>query len=70
MTWQRDRDRETERLRRRIDEGDRARDRQSQEDVVVEDPRRLFLRSANGTFFALRVDDAGNLSTVNMGTSL
>ena len=39
-------------------------------DVVIDGPRALKLRSPNGTYYALVVDDAGVLSTVNVGTSL
>lgn len=42
----------------------------AQEDVVIDGERRLLLRSPNGTYFGLTVDNAGALSTVNLGTSL
>ncbi len=41
-----------------------------EEDVIVELPRRLLLRSPNGTFFAITVDDAGVVSALNVGTTL
>ena len=62
-----DQQRDTNRLRQRADEADRSRDREKREDVVIEDPRRLFLRSPNGTYFAITVDDTGKLSATNMG---
>ncbi len=62
-----DQQRDTNRLRQRADAADRLRDRERREDVVIEDPRRLFLRSPNGTYFAITVDDAGKLSATNMG---
>lgn len=40
-----------------------------QEDQVFDQERRLLLRSPNGTFFAIVVDDAGGLSTVNVGAN-
>ncbi|MCP3735619.1 hypothetical protein M9979_12120 [Sphingomonas sp. RP10(2022)] len=57
------------RLRQRLDEGDRARSRAKREDVVIEDPRRLFLRSPNGTYFGITVSDAGVLTATNMGSN-
>lgn len=44
-------------------------DRAAGEDVVIDDVRRLLLRSPNGTFWAITVDDAGGLATVNMGAN-
>lgn len=62
-----DQQRDTNRLRQRADETDRARTREAKTDVVIEDARRLFLRSPNGTYFAVTVTDAGALEAVNMG---
>jgi hypothetical protein len=45
-------------------------DAMAQEDVVIDNARRLMLRSPNGTYWAITVSDAGALSTVNMGASL
>lgn len=64
-----DNQRDTNRLRQRADETDRARSREKGEDVVIEDPRRLFLRSPNGTYWQIGVNDAGALTTINMGTN-
>ena len=38
--------------------------------VVVSPEHALYIRSPNGTYFSLAVDDAGVLSTVSVGTSL
>lgn len=61
-----------ENLRQRNDLARTSRDvRQTAEgDVVIEYPRRLLLRAPAGHYFAVVVDDAGVLSTVDMGTSL
>jgi hypothetical protein len=40
------------------------------DDVVIDNGRALKLRSPNGTYFGLVVDNAGALSTVSLGTSL
>lgn len=64
-----DQQRDTNRLRQRVDAGDKARDRQQREDVTIEDPRRLFLRSPNGTYWQVSVTDAGVLTTTNMGSN-
>jgi hypothetical protein len=69
MSGYQDFQRDNDRLRQRADANDRTRNRDNQADVVIEDPRRLFLRSPNGTYFSVSVDDAGTLSTVNMGTN-
>lgn len=60
---------DNDKLRQRIDDNDKALQRVGLEDVVVEDPRRLFIRSSGGIYFKLTVDDDGNLSTVNMGSN-
>lgn len=62
-----DQQRDTGRLRQRADQTDRERTRDLKSDVVIEDPRRLFLRSPDGTYFALSIDNAGVLSATNMG---
>lgn len=62
-----DQQRDTGRLRQRLDDNDRARDREKREDVVIEDPRRLFLRSPNGTYWQIGVTDAGAITVTNMG---
>lgn len=61
---------EQERNRVRTEEANRRQRNAAMEDLIVEVPRLLKLRSPNGTYFALHVDDAGVLSTVNMGSSL
>ena len=40
------------------------------EDVVIETPRRLLLRSPNGTYWSIGVTNAGVLTATNVGTSL
>lgn len=52
------------------DEQARAVRRLAQEDVVIEGDRQLKLRSPNGTYWGVVVDDAGNFSSVNLGTEL
>lgn len=64
-----DNQQDTNRLRQRADATDRARDREKREDVVIEDPRRLFLRSPNGTYFGISVTDAGVVTATNMGSN-
>jgi hypothetical protein len=59
-----------DRLRQRLDESDRRAARAAQEDVVVEFPRRLFLRSASGTYWQIGVSDAGVLTATNAGATL
>ncbi len=57
-----DQQRDANRLRQRADETDRARARDTQSDVVIEAPRRLFLRAPGGGWFQLGVTDAGVLT--------
>ncbi|WP_294138345.1 hypothetical protein [Sphingomonas sp.] len=64
-----DQQRDAGRLRQRLDETDRSRSREKREDVVIEDPRRLFLRSPNGTYFGITVSDAGVITATNMGAN-
>lgn len=59
-------DEQEQRLRRLEQRGSRD----GQEDVVIDYNRRLMLRSPNGHYWAVTVDNAGALSTVDMGTSL
>lgn len=40
------------------------------DDVIMGDGRRLILRSPNGHFWNVTVDNAGALSAVDMGTAL
>lgn len=44
-------------------------DRQLAEDVVIDADRRLLLRSPSGTYWAITVNDAGGLSTTNVGVN-
>lgn len=44
--------------------------RTNEEDVIIEHPRRLMLRSPDGHFWLLGVDNAGALTTTDMGTTL
>ena len=64
-----DQQRDAGRLSQRLDETDRSRSREKREDVVIEDPRRLFLRSPNGTYFGITVSDAGVITATNMGAN-
>lgn len=57
-----DQQRDTGRLRQRADEADRRMARAAQEDLLVEHPRRLFLRAPGGAWFQLGVTDAGALT--------
>lgn len=57
------------RLNVRADALERKQRLASQEDVVIEDPRRLFIRSSGGDYFKLTVGDDGALSTENMGSN-
>lgn len=60
---------DNDKLRKRIDDNDKALQRVGLEDVVIEDPRRLFIRSSGGIYFKLTVADDGTLSTVDMGSN-
>jgi hypothetical protein len=51
-------------------EHDRRLRRAENEDVIIGDGKRLILRSPNGHFWSVTVDDLGALSTTDMGTSL
>lgn len=64
-----DQQRDTNRLRQRADEADRSRAREQSADVVIEHPRRLFMRSPNGTYWQLDVTDAGALTITNAGSN-
>ncbi len=57
-------------LRAELEDTKRKQMRLENEDQVVEFPRRLLLRSPNGTYFAITVDNAGALSAINVGTKL
>ncbi len=57
-------------LRAELEDTKRKQMRLENEDLVVEFPRRLLLRSPNGTYFAITVDNAGALSAINVGTKL
>ena len=70
MSGFQDQQSDTNRLRQRADESERRATAAAQEDVVIEYPRRLCIRSANGTFWQVSVTDAGVMSTTNVGTSL
>ena len=54
-------------LERNISNMRRDAERVLVEDVVIEHPRRLLLRSPDGTYWAVGVGDDGVLSTTNMG---
>lgn len=70
MSGYADQQRDQDRLRQRQDETDRARARDAQADIVIEMPRRLFLRSEDGTYFAVSISNAGAVTTTNMGSKL
>lgn len=57
-------------LRRQVDRGNEAARRHQQEDVLIDGDRRLKLRSPNGHFWAVTVNNAGALATVDLGTEL
>lgn len=63
-------DQDIQLLKSRVDRAERASSDADQTDVVIEYPRRLMLRSPNGHFWAIGVDNAGALTTTDMGTSL
>lgn len=65
-----DQQQDTNRLRQRADEADRRASRAAREDLIVEMPRRLFMRSPNGTYWQVSVDDTGKLVTTNVGDRL
>lgn len=62
--------RDERQLRGRLEDIRRDQQRANEEDIIVEHPRRLFLRSPNGHFWLLGVDNSGALTTTDMGTSL
>lgn len=57
-------------LQTQLDRTSRDLAAQGVEDVVIDNARRLLLRSPNGTYFAIGVTDAGVLTATNVGTSL
>lgn len=60
---------EQRRQRSQIDDATRAHRDVAEGDQVFDSVRRLFLRSPNGTHFAVVVANDGTLSTVNMGAN-
>lgn len=62
-------DRDFDRVRREGEETARSVERLQGEDVVIEFPRRLKLRSPDGTYWILGVDDTGALTTENAGVT-
>ena len=61
---------ELQRRRQHDQDQDRMRRAADEADVVIETPRHLKLRSPNGTYFIISVDNAGVLSTTAAGTTL
>jgi hypothetical protein len=61
---------EPRRGRAALDDLDRRLSRLEAGDVRIEGSRRLFLRSPNGHFWSVGVDNAGALTLTDMGTSL
>lgn len=59
-----------QRHRQRLDQLDRAREKDAQSDIIVEFPRRLLIRSPDGHYWAVTANNSGVLVTTDMGTSL
>lgn len=57
-------------LRSRLEQQDRRLARSEREDVIVDLERRLLVRSPNGTFWSITVDDLGAISATSMGAAL
>jgi hypothetical protein len=51
-------------------ENDKQRQRDQQADVLVEMPRRLILRSPDGTYWQISVANDGTLVTDNLGSAV
>jgi hypothetical protein len=58
------------RTRAAVDDLDRRLSQQETADVRIEAGRRLVLRSPNGHFWSVGVDNLGALTTTDLGTSL
>lgn len=56
--------------RDQLEQARRELQRQREEDVRIEEDRRLVLRSPDGTYWSVTVNDAGALATTNLGTTL
>ncbi len=67
--WDTKRD-DVHRLRQRADGSDRRQREDAQADIVIEHPRRLYLRAPNGTYWEVSVGNTGILSTTNVGGTL
>lgn len=57
-------------LRREQDQAKRERRRLQLDDVIIDNDRKILLRSANGHYWSIQVSNAGVLSTTDEGTSL
>lgn len=62
--------RDERQVRAAIEEQERRRRQAQQEDVRIENGRRLILRSPNGNFWSITVDDAGALTATDLGPTL
>jgi hypothetical protein len=56
--------------RNALSDHDRRLRRNADEDVIIGDGRRLIVRSPNGHFWNITVDNAGAITAIDMGTSL
>lgn len=62
--------RDERQVRAAIEEQERRRRQAQQEDVRIENGRRLILRSPDGHFWSLGVDNTGALTTTDLGPTL
>jgi hypothetical protein len=62
--------REETALRASVSQQEQHLRRMESSDVIISDDKRLLLRSPNGTYFSLTVDDMGGLSTNGIGTEI
>jgi hypothetical protein len=59
-----------QRLRERIQKLERAVERLSKEDVILDSGRLLKLRAPNGHYYSVAATNAGALALTDLGTSL
>lgn len=57
-------------LRQEIDRLSRDQRRSGSQPLVITEDRPLFIRSPDGTYWRLQVDNTGVLSTANVGATL
>jgi hypothetical protein len=65
-----ERPREFSELRASLTQAERDRRRDIEADQLFEHPRRLILRSPDGHYWQLSVDDTGTLATTDLGTDV